>query len=133
MNRETRSLRRVDAVTRALRASRELRQRFVPRAGAAEMLDAMPINNVLWRVKIHRNGNLILERARERREEMTSEKRQKERDAANDYHHKVRKPKRAAEGKSLRNGGASGTAKASQAEPSVQGSRAKHCYCIVEY
>ena len=79
------------------------------------MLDAMPINNVLWRVKIHRNGNLILERARERREEMTSEKRQKERDAANDYHHKVRKPKRAAEGKSLRNGGASGTAKASQA------------------
>ena len=46
---------------------------------------------------------------------MTSEKRQKERDAANDYHHKVRKPKRAAEGKSLRNGGASGTAKASQA------------------
>ena len=78
------------------------------------MLDAMPINNVLWRVKIHRNGNLILERARERREEMTSEKRQEVRDQFNTYHKEVRVPKRAAEGKPLRNDGASGK-KAAQA------------------
>ena len=46
---------------------------------------------------------------------MSPEKRQEARDAKNKYHKEVRVPKQAAEGKPLRNDGASGTAKASQA------------------
>ena len=116
MNRETRSPRRVDAVTRALRASRELRQRFVPRAGAAEKLDVVPINNVLWNVYVHTRGPLTLRRAEERRDDMPPEKRQAERDAFNKYHKEVRVPKRAAEGKPLGNASSlSGSGKARQA------------------
>ena len=98
-----------------LRASRELRQRFVPRAGLANKCDPVPINNVLWNVKIDIYGHLALQRARERRADMTSEKRQEERDAAKKYRREVRVPKRIREGKPLRNPGASGGNKASQA------------------
>ena len=66
---------------------------------------------MLWNVNIDKHGHLALRRARERREEMTSEKRQGVRDAFNKYHHEVTKPKRAREGKPLRNAGA-GSAKA---------------------
>ena len=71
---------------------------------------------MLWNVNIDKHGHLALRRARERREEMTSEKRQEARDAANDYHHRVRVPKRAAEGKPLGNAcSLSGGGKARQA------------------
>ena len=92
MNRETRSPRRVDAVTRALRASRELRQRFVPRAGLAEYVDPVSINGQLWLPRCHSRGNLTLQRAKERREDMTAEKLQKERDV--DMVHKQTRRKR---------------------------------------
>ena len=76
----------------------------------------MSINGQLWTVRFHsRDRNLILERAKERREDMPSEKRQEARDASKKYHHEVAKPKRAREGKPLRNDGASGGNKASQA------------------
>ena len=97
-----------------LRASRELWQRFVPRAGAAEKLDVVPINNVLWNVYVHTRGPLTLRRAEERRDDMPPEKRQAERDAFNKYHKEVVRPKRAAAGLPLRNDGA-GTKKAAQA------------------
>jgi hypothetical protein len=99
---------RRDASTRPrerLRASRELRQRFVPRAGPGKLLDAVSINNVLWNVVIDTSKYLALQRARERRADMPSEKRQTERDAANKYHKEVRVPKRAAEGLPLGNAG----------------------------
>ena len=69
------------------------------------MLDAISINNVLWHVIIDTSKYLALQRATERRADMPSEKRKEVRDKANDYHHKVRVPKRAAEGKPLGNAG----------------------------
>ena len=72
----------------------------------------MSINGQLWIVYLRGDlGHLVLERAKERRADMTSEKRQGVRDAFNKYHHEVTKPKRAREGKPLRNAGA-GSAKA---------------------
>ena len=71
-------------------------------------MDPVSINGQLWTVRFHsRDRNLILERAKERREGMPSEKRQEARDASKKYHHEVAKPKRAREGKPLRNAGAS--------------------------
>jgi len=79
-------------------------------------VDAVSINGQLWKVRVHSNcGHLILERAPERRADMPSEKRQEARTARNKYHHEVTKPKRAREGKALRNDGASGGNKSSQA------------------
>ena len=79
-------------------------------------MDAVSINGQLWKVSLHsKGGHLRLQRADERRADMPSEKRQAKRDAFNKYHKEVRVPKRAAAGEPLRNDGASGGNKASQA------------------
>jgi len=82
--------------------------------GPANRCDAVSINGQLWNMSLYSRCGLLLERAKERRADMTSEKRQGVRDAFNKYHHEVTKPKRAREGKPLRNAGA-GSPKASAA------------------
>ena len=78
-------------------------------------MDAISINNVLWIVVIDKYGHLVLERAKERRENMTSEKRQEKRDKDKGYQ-KTKSQKRAREGKPLGNAcSLSGNSKARQA------------------
>ena len=110
---------RRDASTRPrerLRALRELRQRFVPRAGRADYLDRISINGVDWNIKCNLAGRrqgvaLYLQRAKELRPDMSPERLQEERNRDKEQM-KSRRKRRAAEGLPLRNAGASAGNKA---------------------